>query len=138
MTANEFPASIMGGYIVAGFSWMFRRNPGYVRGQMQFLLNRAPDPVLARLSDVNPVIAEQALTIIAEAFGIPKSQRYCLRPDDKLLDLYHSIYPPGFPDCLDFNYLNFNLERALGRKLPENDVANLTVAGLTRALECQA
>jgi hypothetical protein len=119
---------------VAWFRWLFVRNPGRVQGRMRFLLDREPDPVSARLPDIDPAVSENALEMIWEAFGIPKSQRYCLRPEDKLFELYQSIYPPGWPDCLDFNFLNCDLERAIHRRLSDDELLTLSVGDVMRLL----
>jgi len=102
---------------------------------MKFLAGREPDPESARLPGVDPAIADDALAMIWRAFGIPKAQRYCLRPDDNLLALYHSIYPSGWPDGMDFETLFFLVELALGRPLTEDDRrSTFTVGSLMRLL----
>jgi len=113
------------------FGYLFRgRNPGWDRhGRMRFLADRKPDRHSARLSGIDPAVADKALEIIWRAFDIPKSQRYCLRPHDDLLALYHSIYPPGWPDCMDFETLWLLLERALGRSLSRADRESATTVG---------
>jgi hypothetical protein len=123
---------------VAWFRWLFLgRNPGYVRGRLRFLLDREPDPDSTRLPGIDPIVSENALAIIWRAFPIPKSQHYCLRPDDKLLELYRSIYPPGWPDCLDFNCLKSDLERAIHRCLSDGELLALSVGDVMRLLSSE-
>ena len=43
------------------------------------------------------------LDVFLDAFGFPARRRSCFSPDDKILNVYHALYPPGdaLADCME-------------------------------------
>ncbi len=119
--------------------WLHWRNPGFDRrGRIRFLLGREPDPTQCVPPGIAPDVAERALTLIRDAFVIPREQWHCLRPHDELLALHNSVTPPGWPDNMEFETLNWLLQKALGRQLDKaiwariktvEDVVRLVASG---------
>ncbi len=52
------------------------------------------------------------LSLVVDSFGFPKSRRCCFRPDDKVMDLYHALHPPGsWIDDMELDTLCASLEK---------------------------
>ena len=61
-------------------------------------------------SDSKAAIRE-FLNIFVNAFGFKKNQKLCFSPDDRVMDIYHALYPPGcWADCMDLKDLAGSLE----------------------------
>lgn len=42
------------------------------------------------------------LDVFVDAFGFPRKRRLCFSPDDKVVDLYRTLYPSiGYADCFE-------------------------------------
>ena len=56
------------------------------------------------------------LSLFVEVFGIRKSRRLCFVPNDKVLDVYKALHPPGWciPDNFELEDLVLEIEKRYG------------------------
>jgi hypothetical protein len=56
-----------------------------------------------RFPDSPKVDIRRFLDFFIDAFGFPTRRRSCFSPDDRILDIYHAMYPPGdaLADCME-------------------------------------
>jgi hypothetical protein len=55
------------------------------------------------------------LDLFVEAFAFRQSQRLCFAPDDKVMDVYHTLYPEKFmADALELETLAMRLSERYG------------------------
>ena len=72
------------------------------------------------------------LDFFLDAFGFPACRRSCFSPEDKILDVYHAAYPPGYAlaDCLDLETFAGHVQKHYGIDLRTVWHANLTLGDL--------
>jgi hypothetical protein len=104
--------------IKGGYNW---------RGQMRYLLGREADPSLCQVSGFDSATVERALDAICGAFSIPLKQRYCLRPEDSLLEMYKSI--TWLADRMEFEILFLDLEQICGREIDLQEIKRIGTVG---------
>jgi len=55
------------------------------------------------------------LSTLVDAFGFRQSRRCCFSPDDKLMDVYRALYPPGsIADNMELETFSLKLEKRYG------------------------
>jgi propanediol dehydratase small subunit len=56
------------------------------------------------------------LDLFLDAFGFPARRRSYFSPDDKILDVYHALYPPGdaLADCMDLETFANDIQKHYG------------------------
>jgi hypothetical protein len=81
------------------------------------------------LPEVDPSAVEAALTLVCDAFMIPREQRYSLRPADELLWLYREGYLFRIADSMEFEHLFLGIQDVLARSLKEREVAAIRTVG---------
>ena len=74
------------------------------------MLDRESDPEACQLEGVSPEAVDLALDIFCDAFDIISEQKYCLRPSDRLMDIYSAMVT-GMSDDLEFERLGMNLDK---------------------------
>jgi len=53
--------------------------------------------------------------MFVDGFGFPRKRRLCFSPDDKVIDVYRTLYPtPGWSDSLEMETLAKLLEDRYG------------------------
>jgi len=99
----------------------FFSNPAWdSKGRFTYLLDRESDQNLCVVSGVPLEVVDEALKLFCDAFDIPDEQRYCLRPSDQMMDIYKAMVT-GFSDDLEFERLTMNLDKAIGRKITDEE-----------------
>lgn len=56
------------------------------------------------------------LDLFLDAFAFPARRRCCFSPDDKILAVYHALYPPddALGDCLELETFASNIQKHYG------------------------
>jgi propanediol dehydratase small subunit len=72
------------------------------------------------------------LDMFIEAFGFQHRQRLCFRPEDRVMDVYHAIYPPGcdIVDGMELESLCRSLRRRYGVDVAESWREDITLGEL--------
>jgi len=71
------------------------------------------------------------LDIFVNAFGFGKKHRLSFSPSDKVIDVYHTLYPTqGLPDGLEIESFVGDLERKYGVSVADSVVTNVTLGEL--------
>lgn len=107
-------------YTYSGFDW---------RGRLKLLLNRKPNPDALVAEDISVEARDEALHLLCEAFGIPESQQYCLRPCDELRTLYDAIVGPRSWDSMEYESLVVALDSLPGPTITVDSFRALTTVG---------
>ena len=68
------------------------------------------------------------LNLFLDAFLIPRKRRSCFSPDDRVLDVYRALVPPGCADSLEIETLARGLETRYGLAL--ETLSHLTLGEL--------
>ncbi len=82
-------------------------------------MDREDDPKQCMISGVSKEIIDIALDCFCDAFDIPDSQKYCLRPHDRINDIYEAMTKNQWWDDCELERLNSNVENIVGRKISE-------------------
>jgi hypothetical protein len=93
------------------------------------LRGREADFAQRRIEGLDDRVVEQVLSLICDAFLIPRRQRHCLRPDDTLMWLYLDGRRWRFCDHMEFELLYLGLGDAFGVELSESEVLRIKTVG---------
>jgi len=75
------------------------------------------------------------LSVFVDAFAFRKSERLKFRPEDKIIDIYRSVYPKRLiPDALELETFAEDLERRFGFRLVSVWSDQLTLGEVFRAV----
>lgn len=99
---------------------------GYEGGYAKYLIGREPDKEVCQINGMRQEDVDAVLRVICESFDIVEEQRFCLRPEDNLGDIYRSFHGPL--DCCDdfeFERLWWELERLSGRILTQQECESI-------------
>ena len=110
-------------------------------GRLKYLLGRPNDATAWANAErsLGRDNVNTALRLVCQAFEIPESQMYCLRPDDDLLEIYRSKVGPRCWDGFEFERLALDLDQLPGPRLPVQAVASLkTIGDLARLVADRA
>ena len=83
-------------------------------GKIEMLLDRDSDPAAFQIVNATPDEVRWTLGVICDAFAIPLSQLYCLRPHDDLREIYAAQTRYSWGDDLQFERLALALDQELG------------------------
>ncbi len=68
-----------------------------------------------RFPQASKVEIREFLDIFIEAFGFAERRRLCFTPDDRVMDIYHTLYPPGtLTDNMELESLIQDLQSRYG------------------------
>jgi propanediol dehydratase small subunit len=69
-----------------------------------------------RFPDSSASEIREFLNTFVDAFGFRRRRRCCFSPDDKVMDVYRTLYPPdpGWPDSMELEGFARNLEKRYG------------------------
>jgi propanediol dehydratase small subunit len=72
------------------------------------------------------------LDMFIKAFGFQHRQRLCFRPEDRVMDVYHAIYPPGsaIVDGMELESLCLSLRKLYGVDVAESWREDITLGEL--------
>jgi hypothetical protein len=72
------------------------------------------------------------LDMFIKAFGFQHRQRLCFRPEDRVMDVYHAIYPPGsaIVDGMKLESLCLSLRKRYGVDVAESWREDITLGEL--------
>ena len=90
--------------------WESLTYSAYEDGKVKLLLGRESDPDALALPDVPAEMVDAVLTIICHSFDIPECQKYCLRLDDNLGDIYRACVRISGIDNFEYERLILALE----------------------------
>jgi hypothetical protein len=110
--------------IAAGFVYRFQRQ---VPSRRAFVLNREDSlgPWQLFVTPEQLPVVHSLLLTICDAFLFKPTDASRLRPDDRLMAIYQSVYPPGLglADALETEILFDALHKDFG--VPEDDIRHL-------------
>ncbi len=96
---------------------------------------KMPDPYRQRMPDesiwkttftTHFEIVDKTLHIFCKAFLFPVEDRFKLRLDDNIRDIYKAIYPSKWtPDTLEDLYLIDGMKETFGVKLEDSELENI-------------
>ncbi|HEX3625067.1 MAG TPA: hypothetical protein VH280_06565 [Verrucomicrobiae bacterium] len=111
----------------------FFSNPAWDnQGKFAWLLNREASPDACAIDGVPPEIVDAALHLFCHAFDIPDAQRFCLRPSDRVQDIYLAMVN-GLHDDLEYERLAMNIDKLIARKVSQQKIQNfITVEDVIR------
>ena len=68
------------------------------------------------------------LSLLVDAFGFSQSRRCCFSPDDRLMDIYRAVFPPGsYMDNMELESLGLRLEERYGIDLFADERYDITL-----------
>jgi hypothetical protein len=71
------------------------------------------------------------LGILVDAFGFRQSRRCCFSPDDRLMDIYRAVFPPGsYMDNMELESFAMRLEKRYGIDLFADDCHDITLGDI--------
>ena len=70
------------------------------------------------------------LHIFVDAFALPQSRKLRFAPTDRVLEIYHAVSPPGWPDALELETLDRSLSEIYGLRLRDVWKDSLTLGEL--------
>lgn len=102
------------------------------RGRLKYLLSREADLAACAVRGVPLEVTAQALRLFCDAFDIPDEQLYCLRPGDRIHDIYCAMVR-GISDHMEYEQLFISLDETIGRELSESELTSIeTIEDLVR------
>lgn len=90
-------------------------------GYFRFLKSRECDSELFEIPGIPEESVDRALDIFCEAFDILPVQKYCLRPEDRIMKLYCAMVTGPY-DEREMERLSQGLQAATGIALSEQDM----------------
>ena len=71
------------------------------------------------------------LDLFVDAFGFATGRRLCFAPDDRVMDVYHALYPkPGVPDAMELEELVLGFQHRYGLQITGLWREDITLAEL--------
>ena len=84
-----------------------------------------------RFPDSPKTEIREFLSAFVDAFGFRQSRRCYFSPDDKVMDVYHALYPPGsLADSMELESLARQLEKRYGVDVTDSWREDITLGEL--------
>jgi hypothetical protein len=92
-----------------------------------------------RFPDSPKTEIREFLSALVDAFGFRQSRRCCFSPDDKLMDIYHAVVPPGsLSDSMEIESFALRLEKRYGIDLFKTWRDDITLGELYAQIHTRA
>ena len=104
-------------------------------GKLRYLREREPNLEACCIDNIPSSTVAGFLTVICDAFGIPESQTFCLRPTDRITDIYAAM-TTWLSDGLELEILLIKVQEKIKRPVTEAEQEKLqTIEDLIRFLQ---
>ena len=81
-----------------------------------------------RFPTASSVEVREFLDLFVDAFAFSRKKRLCFSPDDRIMDVYRAIYPPGsLSDSLELETLAITLEKRYGIDVSKSGSKDITL-----------
>ena len=92
-----------------------------------------------RFPDSPKTEIREFLSAFVHAFGFRQSRRCCFSPDDKVMDVYRTLYPPGsLADSMELESLARQLEKQYGVDVTGSWREDITLGELFAQIRARA
>ena len=110
-------------------------NPAWdSKGKSVYLLNRRSSAEACSVVGVPAKVIDRALCMFCDAFDIPEEQRFCLRPSDRICDIYGAMVT-GNHDDWECERLMMNVKELIKRQLSQEECGSIvSIEDLIRLL----
>jgi len=92
-----------------------------------------------RFPDSPKTEIREFLSALVDVFGFRQSRRCCFSPDDKLMDIYQAVYPPGsLADSMELESFALRLEERYGIELFAGERFDITLGEIYEQIQKRA